>query len=146
MATLLSGVKRRSRCFFGVACWSIFKQCLINSLGTPGISAGFHANMSPLALRERMSALSYLAPKPPLIKVVLDGSPSCSRMALMPTSLGLGLTLDWLGRWLEISISELVSFSEVVSTFAKGSGTRDVVAYSIASCRSRTTSLGHHGV
>jgi hypothetical protein len=31
-------------------------------------------------------------------------------MALIPMLLGLGLTLDWLGRWLEISISELVRF------------------------------------
>jgi hypothetical protein len=36
----------------------------------------------------------------------LDVSPSCSWMALMPTLLGLGLTLDWLGIWLKISISE----------------------------------------
>jgi hypothetical protein len=44
-----------------------------------------------------MSALSYLLFKPPPIKAVLDESPSCSSMALMPTSLGLGFTLDWLG-------------------------------------------------
>jgi hypothetical protein len=37
-----------------------------------------------------MSALSYLSLKPPLIKVVLDESPSCRWMALMPMSLGLG--------------------------------------------------------
>jgi hypothetical protein len=40
----------------------------------------------------------------------LDGSPSCSWMALMPTSLGLGLTLDCLSLWLEIPIFESVSF------------------------------------
>jgi hypothetical protein len=54
-------------------------------------------------------------------------------MVLMPMLLGLGLTLDWLGRWLEISISVLVSFSAAPSTSADGSGTRDVLAYSIAS-------------
>jgi hypothetical protein len=54
-------------------------------------------------------------------------------MALMLTSLGLGLTLDWLGLWLEISISKSVSFYEAASTSAEGSGRRDVVAYSIAS-------------
>jgi hypothetical protein len=80
-----------------------------------------------------MSTLSYLSSKLPLIKAVLDGSPSCSGMALMPMLLGLGLTLDWLGRWLEISISELVSFCTAVSTSADGTGTRDVVAYSITS-------------
>jgi hypothetical protein len=54
-------------------------------------------------------------------------------MALMPTSLGLGLIPQLAGRWLEISISVLVSFSVAASTFADGSGTHDVVAYLIAS-------------
>jgi hypothetical protein len=80
-----------------------------------------------------MSALSYLSPKPPQIKAVLDESPSCSWMALIPTLLGLGLTLDWLGCWLEISNSVLVSFSAATSTSAYGSGMCDVVAYSITS-------------
>jgi hypothetical protein len=53
-------------------------------------------------------------------------------MVLMSTSLEFGLTLDWLGRWLEISISELVSFCTAASTSSEGSGTRDVVVYSIA--------------
>jgi hypothetical protein len=106
MASLLSGAKRRSCCFFGVALGSNFRQCSINSLSTLGISAGFHANMSQLALRKLTSALSYLSLKPPPIKAVLNESPSCSWMALMPTLLELGFTLDWLGLWLEISISE----------------------------------------
>jgi hypothetical protein len=50
----------------------------------------------------------------------------------MPTSVGLGLTLDWLGRWFEISISVLVSFSTAASTSVDDSSTRKVVAYSIA--------------
>jgi hypothetical protein len=133
MASLLSGAKRRSHCFFGVALGSNFRQCSISSLGTPGISTGFHTNMSQLALRKLTSALSYLSPKPPPIKAVLDGSPSCSWMALMPMSLGLGLTLGWLGHWLEISISELVSFCAAASTSTDESGMRDGVAYSIAS-------------
>jgi hypothetical protein len=120
MASLFSGPKRHSCCFFGVALGSTFRQCSINSLGTPGISAGFHA-------------LPYLSLKPPPIKEVLDESPSCRWMALMPTSLGLGLTLDWLGLWLEISISESVGFYATVSTSAEGCSTRDVVAYLIAS-------------
>jgi hypothetical protein len=53
-------------------------------------------------------------------------------MVLMLTSLGLGLTLDWLRHWLETSISVLVSFSAVASTSADGSGMHEVVAYSIA--------------
>jgi hypothetical protein len=47
-------------------------------------------------------------------------------MVLIPTSLGWGLTLDWLGRWLEITISELVSFRATASIFTEGSGARDV--------------------
>jgi hypothetical protein len=73
MASLLLGAKHRSCCFFGVALGSTFRQFLINSLGTPHISAGFHTNMSWLALRKLMSALSYLSPMLPPIKVVLDG-------------------------------------------------------------------------
>jgi hypothetical protein len=54
-----------------------------------------------------MSTLSYLSSKPPPIKAVLDGSHSCSWMVLMPMSPGLGLTLDLLGRWLEIYVGQL---------------------------------------
>jgi hypothetical protein len=56
MASLLSGAKRHSRCFFRAALGSTFRQCSINFLGTPSISAGFHANMSRLALRKLTSA------------------------------------------------------------------------------------------
>jgi hypothetical protein len=133
MASLLFGAKRRSRCFFRVALWSTFRQCSINSVGTPSISTSFHANMSQLALRKFMSMLFYLSLKPSPIKAVLDRSHSCSWMALMLMSLGLGLTLDWVGLWLEISISRSVSFCAAVSTSAEGFGTRDVVAYSITS-------------
>jgi hypothetical protein len=78
MASLLTGVKRRSHCFFGVALGSTFRQCSINSLGTPSIYAGFHANISRLALRKLMSALSYFSLKLPSIKAVSDRSPSCN--------------------------------------------------------------------
>jgi hypothetical protein len=54
-------------------------------------------------------------------------------MALMPMLLGLGLTLDWLGLSLEISITESVSFCAAACTFTEGFGTHDVAAYSIAS-------------
>jgi hypothetical protein len=94
MASLSSRAKRRSRCFFGVALGSTFRQCSINYLGTPNISAGFHANMSQLALRKLMSTLSYLSLKPPLIKAVLDESSCCSWMVLMLMLLELGFTLD----------------------------------------------------
>jgi hypothetical protein len=95
IVSLLSRAKRHSRCFFGVVLGSNFRQYSINSLGTPSISAGFHANISRLALRKLMSVLSYLSLKPPPIKAVLDESPSCSWMALMP--MPLGWVLPWTG-------------------------------------------------
>jgi hypothetical protein len=95
MASHLSGEKRRSRCFFGVAVGSTFKACSINSLGTPGISAGFHTNTSQLALRKLTSLSSYLSPKLAPMIAVLEPSPSCSCMVLVPM-LPVGLTDDWL--------------------------------------------------
>jgi hypothetical protein len=145
MASLLSGAKCRSRCYFRVASGLTFRQCSINSLGTPGISAGFHTNISRLALRKLTSALSYLSLKPPSIKAVFDESPSCSCMALISTSLGLGFTLNWLGLWLEISNSESMSFCVAAKTSVEGSGVCDVAAYSSPLGHSRTTSSSHRG-
>jgi hypothetical protein len=51
-------------------------------------------NMSLFALRKLMNVLSYLLLKSPPIKALLDESPSISWMALMPTSLRLGFTLN----------------------------------------------------
>ena len=96
MASRLSGEKHRNRCFFGVALGSTFKACSINSLGTPGISAGFHANTSRLALRKLTSSSSYLSPSPAPMMAVLESSPSCSWIVLVPTPL-VGLTDYWLG-------------------------------------------------
>jgi hypothetical protein len=63
----------------------------------------------------------------------------------MPTSLGLGLTLNWLGLLLEISISELVSFCVAASTSAEGSST--VMSWRTQSSpgHNRTICSGHHG-
>jgi hypothetical protein len=41
MAYRLSSAKRRRFCHLGVALGSTLRQCSINSLGTPGMSAGF---------------------------------------------------------------------------------------------------------
>ena len=95
MASHLSGEKCRNRCFFGVALGSTFKACSINSLGTPGISTGFHANMSRLALRKLTSSSSYLSPSLAPMMAVLESSPSCKWIVLVPTS-PVGLTDDWL--------------------------------------------------
>jgi hypothetical protein len=41
----------------GVAFGSTLRQCSISSLGTPGMSAGFHAKMSRLARRKPLRVL-----------------------------------------------------------------------------------------
>ena len=84
MASLFFADNLRSICFFGVAVGFTFRECSINSFGTPGMSAGFHANTSWLALRKLTSALSYLSESSVPIKAVFDGSSSCSRIALTP--------------------------------------------------------------
>ena len=43
-----------------------------------------------------MSLSSYLSPKPAPMMAVLESSPSCSWIILVPTS-PIGLTDDWLG-------------------------------------------------
>ena len=88
MASLFSAENLRSRYFLGVAVGLTFKECSINSLGTPGIPASFQANMSRLALRKLTSTLSYLSVSPVPIKAVFDGSSSCSLIALTPTLSG----------------------------------------------------------
>src|SRR6185503_15621117 len=126
MASRLSGENRRNHCFFGVALGSTFKACSINSLGTPGISAGFHANTSRLALRKLTSLSSYLSPSPALMLAILESSPSCSWIVLVPTPL-VGLTDYWLG-FLEgidsLSESSLVAVSILLTEL----GTRIVEA------------------
>ena len=112
MASRLSGENRRNRCFFGVALGSTFKACSINSLGTPSISAGFHANTSRLALRKLTSSSSYLSPGPAPMMAVLESSPSCSWIVLVPM-LPAGFTDDWLG-FLE-GIESLLSESSLAA-------------------------------
>ena len=88
MASLFSTENLRSRYLLGVAVGLTFKECLINSFGTPGTSAGFHANTSRLALRKLTSVLSYLSVSLVPIKAVFDGSPTCSWIVLTPTLSG----------------------------------------------------------
>jgi hypothetical protein len=72
MASRLSSAKQRMCCHFGVALGSTLSECSINSLGTPGMSAGFHAKMSRLARRKLMSASSYLGSRlAPMVVVLL---------------------------------------------------------------------------
>jgi hypothetical protein len=50
-------------------------ECSIRFLGTPGMSASFHAKMFRLARRKLTSASSYLGSRPASMVVVLLLSP-----------------------------------------------------------------------
>ena len=102
MASLFSAENLRRRCFLGIAVGLTFRECSINSLGTPGISAGFQANTSRLSLRKLTSALSYLSVSPVPINAVFDGSP-CSWIVLTPTLSG-GFGVDRFVFFVGISI------------------------------------------
>jgi hypothetical protein len=71
MVSCRSSAKRRRCCHLGVALGSTLSECSISLLGTPGMSAGFHAKMSRLARRKLMSVSSYLGSSPASIMVVL---------------------------------------------------------------------------
>jgi hypothetical protein len=73
MSSRLSSAKRRRCCRFGIALGSTLRECSINSLGTPGMSVGFHAKMLRLAWRKLMSVSSYLGSRPaPMVVVLLQ--------------------------------------------------------------------------
>ena len=61
IAAFLSGENRRSRCFTGLEFSLTSILCSANSLGTPGMSAGFQAKISLLSRRKLVSASSYFA-------------------------------------------------------------------------------------
>ena len=123
MASLFSTENLRSYCFFGVAVGLTFKEFSINSLGTPGISAGFQANTSRLALRKLTSALSYLSVSHVPIKAIFDGSPSCSWIVLTSTLSG-GFGAEQFIFFVGISIPDAEYCWAVASTSPAVSGSR----------------------
>src|ERR1041384_2059631 len=60
IAFLFSVEKRLRDSFTGRAFGSTRNLCSANSLGTPGMSDGFHAKMSQFSRRKLMSSTSYL--------------------------------------------------------------------------------------
>ena len=64
IAFLLSSLTRRRNCLTDFSFGSVFRWCSASSLGTPGMSEGFHAKMSRFSWRNSMSALSYLSDNP----------------------------------------------------------------------------------
>jgi hypothetical protein len=57
--SFLSWVKWRSHCLMGLAFGSRCSSCSINSLGTPDMSAGFHAKMSLFSWRNLTSKFLF---------------------------------------------------------------------------------------
>jgi hypothetical protein len=85
--SLLSGVKRCSFCRIDLAYGYTFNLCSASSLGTPGISAGCHANTSRLSCRNRTSTLSYLSSRMELMIAILRSSEN-PRLILLVSSVG----------------------------------------------------------
>jgi hypothetical protein len=73
--TLIVG-KPSQALLFRRSLWVYIQSMLDQLPGHPGISAGFHVNMSRLARRKLMSMSSYLSPKLAPITAVLDEFPS----------------------------------------------------------------------
>ena len=96
IATFLSGENRHSCCFTGLEPSLISILCSANSLGTPGMSAGFQAKISLLSQRKLVSASSYFAERWALMVAVLDGSPVPRSICLTSASFGGARMLGFL--------------------------------------------------
>ena len=81
IAAFLSGENRRSRCFTGLEPSLISILFSANSLGTPGMSAGFQAKISLLSRRKLVSTSSYFAERWALMIVVLRDHRCAGRFA-----------------------------------------------------------------
>lgn len=86
IASRFFGVNHRSLWLMGLALGNTLIWCSANSLGTPGISAGFHANMSRLALRNCTNASSYLGERRALMAVVLVASEESRLISFVGTA------------------------------------------------------------
>ena len=70
----------------GLAFMSRSKECSASSLGTPGMSDGFHAKMSQFSRRKEVSVPSYAESRLAPITAVLCGSSSRRTMVLVATA------------------------------------------------------------
>ena len=77
MAFLFSEENHRRDSFTGLAFGSTCNLCSANSLGTPGISAGFHAKISQFSQRKCTSSSSYWGSKSDAMLVYLSLSVGC---------------------------------------------------------------------
>ena len=120
IAAFLSGENRLRRCFTGLEPSLISILCSANSLGTPGMSAGFQAKISLLSRRKLVSASSYFADRWALMVAVFVGSSVPRSICLTLASFGgarmLGLlagisSSSWLVSAAIVAISFLPSFA-----------------------------------
>ena len=74
IATFLSGENHCRRCLIGFESGFKSNLCSANSLGTPGISAGFYTKISLFSLRKLVSASSYSLERWALMIAILEGS------------------------------------------------------------------------
>ena len=79
-------VNRRRNCLTGLNFGSILRVCSASSLGTPGMSEGFHAKMSRFSRMNSMSALSYFGSKLALMMNCLDESPGTKSTILVSSA------------------------------------------------------------
>ena len=96
IVAFLSGENHRSRCFIGLEPLLISILCSANSLGTPGMSAGFQAKISLLSRRKLVSASSYFADRWALMVAVFEGSPVPRSICLTSASFGGARMLGFL--------------------------------------------------
>ena len=115
IAAFLSGENRRSRCFIGLELSLTLILCSANSLGTPGMSAGFQAKISLLSRRKLVSASSYFAERWALMVAVLEGSPVPRSICLTSASFGGAMMLCFLAGI--SSSSGLISVAIVAISF-----------------------------
>ena len=66
--------------------WIKLRVCSASSLGTPGMSEGFHGNMSRFLRMNSMSALSYFGSRLALILNYLDESPGTKSTSLVSSA------------------------------------------------------------
>jgi hypothetical protein len=71
-------VNHHSFYLIGLTVFETSKECSINSQGTPGMSAGFHANTMMFSLRKLTSVSSYLGSRVALMRYILVLSPGTS--------------------------------------------------------------------
>ena len=125
IAAFLPGENHRSRCFMGLEPSLRSIPCSANSLGTPGMSAGFQAKISLLSRRKLVSASSYFADRWALMVAVFAGSPVLGSICLMSASFGgarmLGFlagisSSSWLISTAIVAISFLSSFAYAFAT------------------------------